>query len=172
MARDGYFAWLYDLVCGGRYAEEISYRRLLRHLYSIEFTWLMPMDEDRAGEGVALRYRYESTTGKVCEYYGPCSILELMIALSIHCEESIMDDPVIGNRTGQWFWQMINNLGLGSMTDIRFDEEYVDYVIERFLNREYDPDGRGGLFRIRDCPRDVRDMEIWHQLCHFLNTIT
>lgn len=171
MTRDGYFNWLYDLVCKERFSERLSYRRLLEHLHEIEFTWIFPMDANRAEEGCALRYRYHSMTGRFADDDGPCSVLELMIALAIHCEESIMDDPVIGDRTGQWFWQMINNLGLGSMNDIRYDENRVEYVIDRFLNREYDSDGRGGLFRIRDCPRDVRDMEIWHQLCYFLNTI-
>lgn len=172
MIRDEYFDWLCDLVCRNRYSDELSYRKLLKRLHTVEFTWLIPSDKDRAEEGLSLRYRYQSATGRTCEDYGPCSILELMIALSIHCEQSIMDDPVIGDRTGQWFWQMIANLGLGSMTDIRYNDDYVDDVIDRFLNREYDPDGRGSLFRIRDCPRDVRDMEIWHQLCYFLNTIT
>ena len=34
-----------------------------------------------------------------------CSVLEMMIALAIRCEEHIMDDPDVGNRTGQWFWK-------------------------------------------------------------------
>lgn len=82
-----------------------------------------------------------------------------------------MDDPDVGDRTGQWFWGMIKNLGLGSMTDARFDEEYVESVIERFLNREYEPDGRGGLFRIRNCTEDLRNVEIWYQMCWYLDTI-
>lgn len=172
MIIDGYFEWLYDLVCKDMYSERLSYRRLLEYLYNVEFVWLMSMDENRAEEGLALRYRYYVITGYTADAYGPCSVLELMVALAIHCEENIMDNPKIGDRTSQWFWQMINNLGLGSMADIRFDEDYVDYIIDRFLNREYDSDGRGGLFRIRDCPRDVRDMDIWNQLCYFLNTIT
>lgn len=172
MIRDRYFDWLCDLVCENRYSDELSYRKLLRRLHSVEFTWLIPMDADRAKEGIALRYRYRSATGYECEDYGPCSILELMIALAIHCEENIMDDPKIGDRTRQWFWMMVTNLGLSSMTDIRYNEEYVTDVIDRFLNREYDPDGRGCLFRIKGYPYDMRDMGIWYQLCHFLNTIT
>lgn len=172
MIRDGYFDWLCDLVVNNRYSNGISYRKLLRHLHSVAFTWMMPSDKDRAEEGLSLRYRYQSATGRDSEEYGDCSVLELMIALAIHCEENIMDDPKIGDRTRQWFWEMVNNLRLGSMTDIRYDEEYVTDVLIRFLNREYDPDGRGGLFRIKDYPYDMRDMGIWHQMCHFLNTIT
>lgn len=83
-----------------------------------------------------------------------------------------MDDPNIGNRTGQWFWEMIVNLGLGAMTDSRFNKKFVDETINKFLNRDYDPDGKGGLFTIRDCDRDVRDLDIQHQLCRYLNSIT
>jgi hypothetical protein len=82
-----------------------------------------------------------------------------------------MDDPDYGNRTGQWFWTMINNLNLSSMSDERFDGEYVDEVISIFLNREYQEDGEGGLFTIEDCEYDMRTVEIWYQLCWYLNTI-
>jgi hypothetical protein len=95
----------------------------------------------------------------------------MMIALAIRCEESITDDPRKGDRTGQWFWGMVRNLGLGGMYNDIFDAQIADDIIERFLDREYEPDGRGGLFTIRDCDCDLRDAEIWHQLCWYLNTI-
>ena len=82
-----------------------------------------------------------------------------------------MDDPGVGDRTGQWFWGMIVNLGLGSMTDGRYDRRFVEGVLNRFLNREYEPDGRGGLFRIKHCNRDLRTVEIWYQLCWYLDSI-
>lgn len=134
------------------------------------------MDQNRAEDGVALRYRF------ACEYPdpsdveryldGPCSVLEMMVALAVRCEENIMDDPNIGNRTRQWFWGMIVSLGLGSMTDDRYDEFYIYETLERFLDREYEPDGHGGLFTIRRCTEDLRDVEIWHQLCWYLDSIT
>ena len=83
-----------------------------------------------------------------------------------------MDDPEIGDRTGQWFWGMIVNLGLGSMTDNRYDEDFVTETIERFLDRDYEPDGKGGLFTVRNCDRDLRYVEIWYQLCWYLDNIT
>lgn len=83
-----------------------------------------------------------------------------------------MDNPNIGNRTGQWFWSMVINLGLGSMVDRCFDKRYVDDVIQRFLDRDYAPNGKGGLFRVEDCDHDLRDLDIQHQLCRYLNSIT
>lgn len=162
-----YFEWLYDLVCEGRYARSISYRKLLMHLHDTEFVWSIPKDENRADDGIRLRERFVDGN----YIYGPCSVLEMMVALALRCEENIMDDPKVGNRTRQWFWEMIVNLGLGAMTDDVYDEREVTGIVERFLDRDYDPDGKGGLFRIRDCDRDLRDVEIWYQLCWYLDSI-
>jgi hypothetical protein len=176
--RNEYFDWLSSIVCGDRYAKQISYKNLLAHLHNIEFSYIIPRDQNRAEEGEALRYRFAITQGYedsadeiVYILDGPCSVFEMMVALAIYCEENIMDDPHIGNRTGQWFWNMIANLGIGGMQNDRYDPRHVDYVIERFLNRDYEPDGRGGLFRIVGCEYDLRDMEIWKQLCWYLDTI-
>ena len=80
-----------------------------------------------------------------------------------------MDNPTFGDRTGQWFWDMVRNLGLMNMTDDRFDEGHVRKVIDIFLDRKYEPDGQGGLFKIRHCRRDFREVEIWCQLNWYLD---
>ena len=178
---NGYFNWLVKLVVGTRFGKGISFNKLLMRLHSTEFIFTMPMDANRASDGVNLRWRYANfKSGNnlrlrddiVVTLEGPCSVLEMMVALAIRCEVDIMDDPTIGDRTGQWFWGMVNNLGLGSMRDDTFDKAYVDECIGRFLDRAYFPDGRGGLFTIRNCDRDLRDVEIWYQLCWYLDSIT
>lgn len=141
-------------------------------LHATEFVYSIAMDENRAFDGIGLRRRFALSQDceDMTDYLdGPCSVLEMMIALSVRCEENIMDDPQIGDRTGQWFWGMIVNLGLGSMTDGKYDKRYVEDVLERFLNRDYDPDGRGGLFTVRNTRRDLRDVEIWYQMCWYLD---
>ena len=82
-----------------------------------------------------------------------------------------MDDPEIGNRTGQWFWGMLVSLGLGSMSDARFDPVAVDDILGRFLDHDYSPDGRGGLFTVREPRFDMRSVEIWYQMNCYLNEI-
>ncbi|WP_407450054.1 hypothetical protein [Fibrobacter sp.] len=82
-----------------------------------------------------------------------------------------MDDTRYGNRLTEWFWRMVTSLGLNGMADIRFDRDQAEDVIRRFLNREYDPDGRGGLFWIKNYDRDLRTVEIWWQLCWYLDSI-
>lgn len=87
-----------------------------------------------------------------------CSVLEMMIALAIRCEEHIMDDPDVGNRTGQWFWNMIVNLGLGSMNDSKFDRAYIEENVQRFLERKYSRNGAGGLFTVNHSRYDLRKL--------------
>lgn len=171
-----YFEWMYGIVCGERFSSCISYRKLLARLHNTEFIYILQRDENRAEDGIDLRYRFEYDNQEkihdVKRYLdGPCSVLEMMIALAIRCEESIMDNPNLGNRTGQWFWGMIANLGLGDMVDDKFDRVYVDMVISRLLNREYEPNGKGGLFTVRNRKKDLRTVEIWCQLQWFLDNI-
>lgn len=184
MTRDeisnGYFNWLYGLMCEGRYSKNISFRKLLLRLHNIEFTYLIPKDANRAEDGLDLRRRYAMLPENeghfsrtiMCVLDGPCSILEMMAGLAIRCEETIMDDPAYGDRTRQWFWGMISSLGLGGMTDDIYNRFEVDRIISTLLIREYKSNGEGGLFTIRHCDRDLRTVEIWVQLLWYINSIS
>jgi hypothetical protein len=169
-----YFEWMYQLVYNNR---RLSYRKLLSYLHNVEFIYIIGMDGNRAEDGIDLRYRfgyeqgYDSQTISTFLDNRPCSVLEMLIALAIRCEEHIMDDPDIGNRTGQWFWNMIINLGLGSMDDSKFDENYVEDVVSRFLDRKYKRNGEGGLFTVEHFKNDLRTVEIWYQMCWYLDEV-
>lgn len=172
-----YFEWLYDSVCHDRFAENISYKKLLTYLHDISFKWSISKDRNRAIDGIGLRKQFKLYFYRNCENIfdyltGPCTILEMIIALADRCETDIMSDPNIGDRTSQWFWGMIVNLGLGDMNDDQFNEEHVSKIINRFIDREYESTGKGGLFTIRDSKYDLRKIEIWTQLLWFLDTIT
>lgn len=171
---NGYFEWMYDMVAGERYPAPFSFRKLLAYLHNTEFVYTIPLDKNRAIDGISLRRRFliDIDREDLLDYLdGPCSVLELMIATAICCEERFMDDPDVGNRTHVWFWDMVTNLGLGSMTDNHYDRRRVERAVDRFLAREYEPDGTGGLFRVRNCKHDLRDVEIWYQMCFYLNGI-
>ena len=173
--QNSYFEWLTKFVCRERRFKRLSYRKLLMLLHSMEFYYMIPLDSNRADDGIELRFRF-------CQEYwhcktpldyltGPCSVLEMLIALSIRCEDHIMGDPDIGDRTGKWFWVMLENLGLDSMTDERFDKNVAVDKISTFLNRNYDRDGKGGLFTVPNCRYDLRAIEIWYQMCWYLDHI-
>ena len=174
---DRYFNWICDVVCDGRRHKRASYRKLLHYLFNKEFYPIIDMDDNRAGDGIELRYRFAyqhmHSYAMIDEYFDdkPCSILEMMAALVLRIVENIVDDPDNGAPSGEWFWDMIDNLGLGNLSDSVWDEEYADEVINRFLNREYEPTGEGGLFTVKHCRQDMRDVEIWYQMCWYLDYI-
>ena len=166
-----YFDWMYDLVCG----RLKNYRRLLHFLHETEFTYTIPMDGNRYEDGVDLRYRFgyehdvdQAIITKELDIY-PCSILEMMVALAIRCEDHIMSNSELGDRTGMWFFYMLDSLGV-DMTDEEFNEEKATHIIKRFLDHKYKPDGLGGLFYIQNIGKDMTKVQIWDQAMWYLNT--
>lgn len=177
-----YFEWMYDLVIAsapkGTIQEYKSYRKLLYRLYETEFIYIIDMDGNRAEDGIDLRYRFGYECGHpdylIASYLDnePCSVLEMLVALDIRCEEHITFDPDMGDEVfGRWFWVMIENLDLSCMTDEDFDPIYTDKIIDIFLNREYSRNGVGGLFVINNCEYDLRSIEIWYQMMWYLDTV-
>ena len=98
-----------------------------------------------------------------------CSMLEMMVALAIKAE-NIVGDSSVGDRTPLWFWSMIQSLGLlWTAEDENYDETKVIFIIDCFINHDYAENGKGGLFTVEDPPHDMRNVEIWNQMCWFLN---
>ena len=172
-----YFDWLCESI-NGKYSPDISaYSDLLMYLNDVEFNYLIPMDGNRAEDGVNLRYIFANERGinqsviASCLDVRPCTMLEMMVALAQRCETSIMHDEQFGNRTSMWFWGMIDSLGLSDQDDANFDPVIVDDILDRFMARDYEPNGDGGLFTIPNCDKDLRRVEIWYQMCWYLNTL-
>ena len=171
-----YFEWLCGLVCDDRHPFEL-YSELLSYMFGTEFTYVIDMDGNRYEDGISLRYRFGNCfdlTDTIVNWFmseSPCSVLEMMIALCIRCEEHIMSDPDVGDRTSTWFWDMVDSLGLIGQTNSRIRPERVQEVLADFLDRNYDPDGHGGLFTLRHSNVDLRDVEIWCQMMWYLNDL-
>ena len=172
--RSRYFSWLCDFVYDPTYTEQLSYNNLLHRLFEVDFYAIIPIDENRYKDGIDLRYRFGeendisnvqiATELDVCF----CSVFEMMVALALRCELVMMDGNE-GDRTGQWFWNMVLSLGLNHMDDDHYFQSIVDNCLAVFLNRMYQPNGNGGLFTIEDCPFDMSEVEIWQQACWFLD---
>ncbi len=168
-----YFDWMYKLV----FWNDNSYRKLLAALHDIPFIYSIAMDGNREADGINLRYRfgYENKYEDyiIAQYLDarPCSVLEVMVALCMRCEESIMSDPEIGDRTSNWFREMLESLGLDGMDDANFNIQRVENVVNIFLDRAYAPNGKGGLFTVKDRTCDMRNVEIWYQMCKYLDEL-
>lgn len=165
-----YFEWLYDHVIHSRK----SYRKLCDCLNCIEFTYTNPMDDNRYEDGINLRYRFGSENGiddREIAYEldnKACSVFEMMVALALRIEESIMRDDDVGDRTYIWFMAMLKNLGLDDETDAHFNRVRVTMSVIRMLDRDYDSRGVGALFEVDNPRNDMRDTEIWYQAMWWL----
>lgn len=172
-ARDEYFEWIYNLICSNKTK---SYHYLLNQLFDTPFQYSHPMDANREADGIGLRYDWGRSNGYADAITAdtiditPCSVLEMIVALAIRCETTIMADADKGDRTAKWVWVMLRNLGLESFDDNNYHDEAISFVMERFMLREYNPDGsNGGLFILQNPRADLRETEIWYQAMWYLS---
>ena len=163
-----YLQWLYRFL-----GNTSNYSKLLDYLYQVDFVWIIPMDENRAKDGVNLRFQFCDIYGldltKHDEIFGskPCSMLEMMIALAVRIEDDFMGTEN-SNNTPRWFWSMIFALGLQFQKNDNFNAEKVDSVILQFIEHRYGPDGRGSLFHVPMQNVDFRHLQIWDQMNYWL----
>lgn len=140
----------------GKQAKE--YKNLLHTLESMEFLYTILNDENRAGDGLALRTLFLYAPDAKSK---PCSVLEMLIALAIRLAYEVND----GQNESLYFWLLIENLGLISQTDEAFNESKIRIHVTRFLGRTYHPNGSGGgLFPLKNPRGDLRKIEIWYQM--------
>lgn len=174
-----YFKWM----CSVAFADEhirSHYYNVLNLLNSIDFTYVLDLDENRYMDGIDLRYHFSYRTKIPYNYIAEvlvdhnCSVLEMMVALSLRCEDSIMSNDIYGDRTSEWFGIMFSNLNLYQFTDETWNDDSINTVIEIikiFLNREYDYNGNGNLFKFDNPIVDIRTIEIWDQMCLYMREL-
>jgi hypothetical protein len=167
---DQYLEWLHNLV--GRQAENVDHYHLIKQLHSREFVPMpvAPSDENRAADGMALRTEF-MRQGRMISVthdwlYMGCSVLEMLIGISRHLSFE-MDGEV-----GEWFWHLVDNLGLTRYHDGRWNGRVVDNVIERLVWRNYSRDGNGGLFPLEHPHQDQTRVELWFQMESYMLELT
>lgn len=169
-----YFKWLYGQVASVKLKNPSrTYWSLLKALYTTEFVWLVPNDDNRLEDGRDLRYEFIDEVG--VESPDPewmafgCSLLEMLIGLS----RRLVFEAEGKAGPSEWFWHMIENLGLGGFNDTYFKTErqmkYVEHVLTTVVWRHYGSDGHGGLFPLRKPHEDQRKVELWYQLSCYLS---
>lgn len=170
---DSYFCWLVGLI-GDQYIE-MNYQKLLDKLYRTVYIWELDYDKNRAVDGLYLRREFMDQGGfwNGCGVADQdCSVLEMMVALARRAEHDIMYDPEIGDRTGLWFWTMIENLHLDIYDDFHWFEDEVNRILDVFLHHKYEENGHGGAFPTQKVTHkvthDLRKTDLWWQLNVYL----
>lgn len=157
-----YFVWLCMKVDG---CEEFG---LMEKLHRREFTWInkgnLFRDENRAVGGRMLRrdfLRQKAVPNIFGDMDIPASVLEVMVALAEDIDDKLAGDGS-GERIGLYFHEMLRNLGI-------YEEGAdIDYILDRWLNREFSWDGSGSPFPIhKGCKYDQRKVELWLQACGY-----
>jgi hypothetical protein len=165
--KNEYFAWLVNKV-----QLDDNHWCLMRRLHQKDFYWLnsAPRDENRAQDGTDLRAKFandsEWSESEVLEILaGPCSCLELLVALAMRIEEDVMYTPEDGDRTKTWFKIMLENIDLLRMNDDDYYQPFVDNVLESIMARRYKKNSKGSLFPVRHTHgKDWRTTELWMQM--------
>ena len=167
---DRYLRWLYGQVGSVNARQKArTHWSLLRQLNETIFVAIVPHDENRIADAKDLRYEFlaetEDEQGDLEWMRSPCSALELFIVLARQLAFEMDDSPQV------WFWHLLEVLNLEGYNDRDYNEDAqkeVSRCMDRVIWRTYSPDGRGGLFPLRDAHRDMRKIELWYQLNAYL----
>lgn len=170
-----YFSWLTQIVNDKYYLRGRDPSKLLKYLYGVNYFYTISMDSSREEDGLGLRHNFACERGipvLVCDEFmegKSCSVLEMLIALSIRAAERVFNDPRDPEPlTGRFFWDMIRTIGLDPMIQ-NFDAKETDEKVMRLMQHNYEHDGKGGLFYIPNCKFDMRTVHIWFQLSWYLD---
>lgn len=159
-----YFVWLYSQVADPELTDpSLTFWNLLRLLFTREFVWIIPNDDNRLEDGKALRQEFihdESLDEVDGDWIGlGCSVLELMIGLARQL--SFEAD----GESYYWFWRMMENVGLHKYSDDKkIQRRTVEKILDRIIFRNYKPNGKGGFFPLEEPEQDQRKVELWYQL--------
>lgn len=161
---DDYHLYLCDLMRLDL-PEHRHYHLLMEHLDEKPFKSVHPMDRNREIDGLDLRREYEEMTGT--DISGPITCLEVLVALSRRIEIEIMGEPG-DDHIEKWFWLMLRNLGLDVFEDDSYDHRSVDKILDIWLNRRFEKNGKGGIFPVKSGSFDSTKTDIWYQMQNYL----
>lgn len=178
--QDGwYFDVLYDIVAAYREnVTDLSYRMLLRVLDGVEFRDTRGIDGNRIHDAQEMRADLVAEMDldhTAVRPFENVSLLEVMVAIADRLGQITGDED-----TAFWFWEMVSNLILDGIDDTEFwsdPESYEAEILDRaddVININYDRDGLGGLFLLREgvAPQDMRDTELWYQMQYYANEVS
>lgn len=165
-----YFTWLYGQVASVKLKNPSrTHWSLAKQLYTKEFVWIIPNDDNRLEDGKDLRREfleaYEIDILDLNWLDLGCSMLEMLIGLSRGLSFEADGEPSV------WFWHLIETVDLEQYNDRNYNDlarRRIDDTLDRIIWRTYSPNGQGGLFPIRNPAQDQREVELWYQLNTYL----
>ena len=120
--------WIIDLFDG---YEHVC---LFRQLMTIEFRWTVQLDANL----LPCVRKFREKMGR--DYDGPKgrpTVLEILATLAVECEDKIMHNDDFGNRTCQWFWMMLYNLGVNIYDDAHYTDRTAEEIDEKVIDEVY-----------------------------------
>jgi len=178
-----YLRWLEEFVVASNYKGK-SYIKLCNLLMKLPFIWSpeIPLDENRKYDVQSLLrdlyiqsqsdwYRLEED--EILDFPNvPVSFLELIISLAMRIDMDFMREVNDVDNSRVYFWVIIKNLGFLKYDDESWTEDSIIEIVNRVnivQDRKYDFNGNGGLFPLKEAKNDQRNVQIWNQLCNFVN---
>lgn len=171
---EAYGSWLIQHVG----LKKRGYSKLFQRLHNTHFYYTHPMDSNRSVDGMCLRDVFldevdlhKNLISFPTSSMGDCSVLEMLVALAIRCDNEYIGDPK-NPRPDQFFWQMCENLGLDRFKNAGFSkkkEAELDDILQNWMYRKHGSDGVGGLFPVKNPKNNHREIEIWKQMMEFLS---
>lgn len=174
LLRKEYEDYLWTLVDGNSETYK-NYRHLFDILCHYRFVSKIHKDENRENDGYLLRNRFAAEKNySVIEVLQlltyDCTVCELLIALASRINSELISKPVDDDRTADWFWRMVRNLGL-----MRFKGELtgdqviiIQTIIDIWMGRSFDFNGVGSPFPLNHPASDQRNIELWFQANYYI----
>lgn len=170
--REDYLRWLEPQLRNERDRPDKTYWELLNVMFDKKFESRIAMDSNRLMDGLDLRvdfargYQPRTSTEKL-DALGPCSFLEVLVALSRR-----MAFTAGGDAPG-WCWQLLSNIELHRMWDPLTRPKHVKIreVMDTVISRTYMPDGTGGFFPLAWADDDQTQIELWYQLNSYVEEL-
>lgn len=149
----------------------LTYSKLLYSLWKIPWEGNaknIGNDADREIDGLCLRDQYESILYgdmmvETKELYGPARVLEVLVSISMHMYDLMLDTSVY-NSVSRWFWEIMHNAGLDCLDDDGWrdiDEDVVEEVVIDILQRR----SKNGWFS----NNNWHEKEVWYQMQEYIS---
>lgn len=173
-----YFDYLFEKVERNSYGSVVD-ERICSTLHSIIFDSDI-VDDTRIEDIQAAREDYFNLVecrpewdSAIFEGDEEFSVFELLVTLAEKLESKLMRNPIYGDRTPVWFWSMLENLDITTDTVIKedgnIDSDYIMSVICRWLYKEFQYNGDGSPFPLKNPSEDTRLCSIWRHAMYYLN---